>query len=111
MTSIKCIFDKIIEKNVRINQELVQLKELDWNNINGSEKVIEELGKLSNTIDEISFIIDNFKDTIIENTIVLNKKELKLLRDIKIDRYIQKTFLPLMMYLKICIQNNIVNID
>ena len=111
MFSVENILDKLIERNNKANEELIKLKENNWENINSSKDLISELHKISNSITNLDNTISDFNDLVLENTINPNRDELRKIREIKINKFIEKKFFPLIIYLRLCIENNIIDIN
>ena len=112
MFSVNNIIDKLIEKNEKIKNDLVYLQEnVDWTKINSSNNLMVEFSQVSNDLIYLKTHIDDLKDRILENTINPNQYELRKIRELKISKFIEKTFLPFVLYLRLCIDNNIINVD
>ena len=105
------ILDKLIEKNKKATEKLESLKQINWSNINSSSELMSDLFKISNNINILENNIEEFNDIVLENTINPNREELRKIREMKINKYIEKKFFPLIIYLRLCIENNIVDID
>ena len=73
---------------------------------------MSDLLKISNsTYNTLENTIADFNDLVLENTINPNREELRKIREIKINKFIENKFFPLIIYLRLCIENNIVDID
>ena len=105
------ILDKLIERNKKVNEELENIKGINWSNVNSSKELISDLFKISNNITMLENDIIDFNDIVLENTINPNREELRKIREIKINKFIESKFFPLIIYLRLCIENNIVDID
>ena len=105
------ILDKLIERNKKVSEELETIKKINWSNINSSKELMSDLFKISNNLNILENNIEEFNDIVLENTINPNREELRKIREMKINKYIEKKFFPLIIYLRLCIENNIVDID
>lgn len=111
MFSVENILDKLIEKSNKVNSDLIKLKQNNWSNINSSSDLMNELSKISTSMINLETSLVDINDLILENTINPNREELRKLKQIKINKFIEKKFFPLIIYLRLCIENNIVDID
>lgn len=111
MFSMENILDKLIERNKKVSEELETIKKINWSNINSSKELMSDLFKISNNLNILENNIEEFNDIVLENTINPNREELRKIREMKINKYIEKKFFPLIIYLRLCIENNIVDID
>ena len=108
MYSVNKIFERLIEKN-KINEEkMVSFKNKKWDKITYSEDLMSELEKISELQSKLEYSLNLLNDQVILNNQEDNSNEA---REIKINNYINKKMLPLMIYMKICIMNNLIEID
>ena len=92
MFSVENILDKLIEKNNKVNRDLIELKQNNWSNISSSSDLMNELSKISTNIMNLESNLIDINDLILENTINPNREELRKLKQIKINKFIEKNF-------------------
>tara|TARA_Y100000389_G_C17423786_1_gene498310 strand:- start:227 stop:556 length:330 start_codon:yes stop_codon:yes gene_type:complete len=109
MYSVNKIFERLIEKNKTNEEKMVLFKNKKWNKITYSEELMNEIEKISELQSKLEYSLNLLNDQVILN----NQEEdnSNEAREIKINNYINKKLVPLMIYMRICIMNNMIEID
>lgn len=109
MYSVNKIFERLIEKNKNIEVKMTFFKDKNWKKIKYTEELIKELEKISELQSKLEFSLQLLDDQVILNSEEMNNSDEA--REVKINNYINKKMLPIMIYMRICIMNNLIEID
>ena len=109
MYSVNKIFERLIEKNKKIENKLNFFKSKDWNKIKYTEDLMRELERISELQTKLEYSLEILNEQVIINSDETNNSDEA--KEIKINNYINKKLLPIMIYMRICILNNMIEID
>ena len=101
------IFESLNIKSNEINKKLNDIKNLDNNNL---PLDIEIINKLKSLVDNFNLINDNLEDIKMEILNIqddndLNSEDKENLRNYNFQKIFNKTFLPLMVYLRVSMES------
>lgn len=103
------VFNNIITKMDKIKNQMIEIR--DYTQLdNGNLQIdyLEKLSQFSIKLNELVSLAQDVKDNFImqSDSRILTETDLNEQKNLRINKKIQDTFLPYMLYLQILLQNN-----
>jgi hypothetical protein len=108
-TSETELFNTIINKIDKIKERFIDMRDYtELNNETLHKEYIEKLSKFSSMLNELNALSKDVKNQFLiqSNPDILNEADFNKQKNLIINKKIQDTFLPYMLYLQILLQNN-----
>ena len=103
------LFNTIINKIDKIKERFIDMRDYtELNNETLHQEYIEKLSKFSSMLNELNALSKDVKNQFLiqSNPDILNEADFNKQKNLIINKKIQDTFLPYMLYLQILLQNN-----
>jgi hypothetical protein len=103
------LFNQLINKIDKIKERFIDMRDyVEINNETLQKEYIEKLSNFSILLNDLNALSKDVKNEFLiqSNPTILNESDLNKQKNLIINKKIQDTFLPYMLYLQILLQNN-----